>query len=213
MVSVRKRKMAKSLVKKNTVRAKDTHKRIVIKNNPVIAKHWDPKLTLSQNYKRIGLATSLNAPSGGVEKKIVTNEDHRKERERKERVRELVENSLNETDPSKIPVGQARLIRDPETNAVVEIIHGTMKIEDVHDAEDSEPGIIEELAKYHAENAKETIEIGPDEIGSLVYEQLYNKYGDDYEKMKWDQKLNTSFLSEGQLKRKIVRWKKYNNIE
>ncbi|KAF4990723.1 hypothetical protein FGRMN_8308 [Fusarium graminum] len=40
------------------------------RGNDAIAKNWNKKETLSQNYRRLGLVARLKAPTGGTEKKI-----------------------------------------------------------------------------------------------------------------------------------------------
>ncbi|KAF4450844.1 hypothetical protein F53441_6067 [Fusarium austroafricanum] len=40
------------------------------RGNDAIAKNWNKKETLSQNYRRLGLVARLKAPTGGTEKKL-----------------------------------------------------------------------------------------------------------------------------------------------
>ncbi|KAF4950381.1 hypothetical protein FSARC_13215 [Fusarium sarcochroum] len=40
------------------------------RGNDAIAKNWNKKETLSQNYRRLGLVARLKAPAGGTEKKL-----------------------------------------------------------------------------------------------------------------------------------------------
>ncbi|KAL2760741.1 hypothetical protein ACRALDRAFT_1066796 [Sodiomyces alcalophilus JCM 7366] len=40
------------------------------RGNSIIAQNWNKKETLTQNYRRLGLAARLNGPSGGEEKTI-----------------------------------------------------------------------------------------------------------------------------------------------
>lgn len=207
MASVRKRKMARSLVKKNTKRVKDKQRNIKMSAHPVMREHWDNKLTLKQNYKRLGLTHRLGKPAGGGEARIESLTEYRKAKEEEE-ARQKVEPSAieNETDPAKIPEGEARLIRDPDTKEVVEIIYGTMKTTSF-DGDAPERSIIDDLQKYNDEHAgkkkaKKLTEREHEWIG-----MLHAKYGEDYEKMRWDQRLNPTFVTTGQLKKKMALWK------
>lgn len=208
MASVRKRKMARSSVRKNTKRVKDKQRNVKMTAHPVMQQHWDNKLTLKQNYKKLGLTVRLGKPAGGEEAKIKDLTQYRKEKAAKEAA-EKVDPSVvaNETDPAKIPEGEARLIRDPETNEVVQVIYGTKKPDEVSDDDEPKVSIIDELQKYNQAHAK------PQRVKTLSAREeawiskLHAKYGDDYEKMLWDAKLNPLFMSSGQLKRKITLWK------
>lgn len=213
MVSVRKRKMARSSVTKNTKRTKDKQRAPKIAHHPVLAARWDKKLTLKQNYEKLGLTSRLGKYNGGQENSYTTVTEFRKERDEKEKNGHIApEDVAVETDPLKIPEGEARLIRDPETNEVVQVIYGTMKPTIVADKE-PEHTVIDELVEYTEKNAAKPRAAKPKEEEEGFLEELYEKYGDDYGKMKWDKKLNPLFLSEGQLKKKIAVWKKANGVE
>ena len=56
----------------------------------------------------------------------------------------------NLDDPSRIPEGEARLIRDPETNEVIKVIYGTMKVDDNDESEEEieNPSVIKQLEEY-----------------------------------------------------------------
>lgn len=224
MVSVRKRKMARSSVKKNTRRTKDRQRNINVYSNPIIAANWDKSLTLKQNYKKLGLRAKLGTSAGGDEKKVVSLSEIQKKREKKNKNNSnkdipSIDEIENLDDPSKIPEDEARLIRDPETNEVVKVIYGTMKVNDDEDDEDDElekdaenPSVVEQLEEYAQKHSKIKKERHLSERESDWLKSLYEKYGDDFEKMKWDKKLNIYQHTAGELKRKINKWKKSNGI-
>ncbi|EMG49376.1 NOP16 Nucleolar protein 16 [Candida maltosa Xu316] len=216
MVSVRKRKMARSSIKKNTRRTKDKQRNINIHSNPIIAANWDKSLTLKQNYKRLGLRAKLGTSAGGEEKKVVSLSEIQAKRSKKNNSNvPSLEEIENLDDPSKIPEGEARLIRDPVSNEVIKVIYGTMKVGG-NEEEDSEnevevPSVIQQLEEYAEKNSKVKKERHLSDRETDWLKSLYEKYGDNYDKMKWD-KLNIYQQTAGDLKRRINKWKKANGI-
>ncbi|CAK9439503.1 uncharacterized protein LODBEIA_P36030 [Lodderomyces beijingensis] len=219
MVSVRKRKMARSSVKKNTRRRKDKQRDINIHSNPIIARNWDKSLTLQQNYKRLGLRAKLGNMAGGSEQKVETLSEYREKQKSKPSASVSVSiQEIEQTqDPAKIPAGEARIIRDPETNEVVEVIYGTMKqtegdAEQKPEISSTSSSVVKELEEYAQRNTKIIRERHLSDRENAWLQSLYEKYGDDYERMKWDKKLNIYQQSAGDLKRRITKWKKANKV-
>ncbi|EGV59956.1 Nucleolar protein 16 [Yamadazyma tenuis] len=205
MASVRKRKMARSSVKKNTRRLKDKHARVKIFSNPLIKEKWDSSLTLQQNYKKLGLRAKLGHIAGGVDRPLQKYSDGPKDDPATVKPEDVEQTE----DPAQIPEGEARIIRDPDTNEVIKVIYGTMKGNSTQNQkEDSE--VVQELQKTALKNASIVKERVQSERESDWLTSLYEKYGDDYEKMKWDKKLNIYQQSAGDLKRRIIKWKKAN---
>ena len=237
MVSVRKRKMNRSGVSKN--RRKNNNKsKFNPKSNPVIAKHWDPSLTAKQNYKKLGLTLRLSAASGGEEKKIRIKPIHHgnmeeslfddDDEEKEDKVKED-EEELDPYDPANILEGTAKFMRDDE-GKVIKIIYGTKKItkisennDDLKNDENSDESdddesdddqseakqVIAELEQLASiPKKKEVIKMNEVEISR--YSKLIAKYGEDYEKMKWDKKLNPFQLSPGQLRKQIKKYLQYH---
>lgn len=218
MTSVRKRKMARSSVKKNTRRTKDKQRNINIHSNPIIEANWDKSLTLKQNYKRLGLRAKLGRSAGGDEQKVesLSELQAKREKNQKNQLKHVptVSEIENLDDPSRIPEGEARLIRDSETNEVIKVIYGTMKVDDNDESEEEieNPSVIKQLEEYAEKNSKIKKERHQSERENDWIKSLYEKYGDDYDKMKWDKKLNIYQQSAGDLKRRIIKWKKANGI-
>ncbi|KAG7193413.1 Nucleolar protein 16 [Scheffersomyces spartinae] len=211
MTSVRKRKMKRSSVRKNTRRVKDKHDNINIHSNPIIAKHWDKSLTLQQNYKKLGLRTKLGSMAGGIEKDVLTLTQIKQRKEDDTKV--SVEDIENTDDPAKIPEGEARIIRNEESGEVLKVIYGTMKVKHTSAAEVEKSEVIQQLEEYAKKNSQIRRERKQSEREDSWLKDLYEKHGDDYEKMKWDKKLNVFQQSAGDLRKRITKWKKVNNIE
>lgn len=229
MVSVRKRKMARSSVKKITRKSKDKQRKINITGNPIIAKYWNYSLTLSQNYKIIGLLSRLGKLSGGTEadlnhivkKKPVIKATFFENSDDDKSI--LSDESSNDSEPdeNQIPEGEARIHRDSERN-ITKIVYGRKKKIDIdRDVKDlkedlekveKKTEVVKELEAYASTPrlSKKRVQSSREEEW---LEKLYNKHGDNYKRMFFDKKLNIYQQTVNDLKKRVEKWKKKYNIE
>lgn len=217
MTSVRKRKMARSSVKKNTKRVKDKQRRVNILADHMIAAKWDKTLTLAQNYKNLGLRSRLSTRAGGEERDVesLTEMRARRDLEEAKKAEHVTPTDIENTeDPAQIPEGEARIVRDPETGAVLRVVHGTKKAAPKQVLAPAPGSVVAELEKA----AEKYAEINSKKERLQSYREkawcseLYEKHGDDYEAMKWDKKANPTQLSAGDLKKRISKWKRDHGI-
>ncbi|EOD53145.1 putative 60s ribosomal subunit biogenesis protein nop16 protein [Neofusicoccum parvum UCRNP2] len=219
---LQKRKNRSSISK---VRKKPKSKKKVL-NNPIIAANWNKNETLTQNYRRLGLATKLNATTGGVEKTAKS-----------------VETPNNITAPLsvasklamvQVKTSEARIERDPETGAVRIVEDGSKRPNPLNDplneldeeeaewqgitahdvpavdpaaAEKSDNPVVRQLEELAASAGKRKAPRKQSEREVEWVERLVKKYGDDYGKMSRDMKLNPMQQSEGDIKRRVKKWR------
>ncbi|KAF2102655.1 hypothetical protein NA57DRAFT_63525 [Rhizodiscina lignyota] len=197
--------------------------------NPIIAANWDKSLTLSQNYKKLGLAVGLNRPTGGTEKTIQILKAQEEQDAAKSKNSKL---SINPKLPSTMAIREARVERDPETGEILRVIEdeGLVRDNPLHDLlnefdeEDDQDGGEED------ETTNEDSSVGRTEVVRQLesiaaageskkprhqsareiewVEALVQRHGDDYDKMFMDRKLNPMQQSAGQIKKRVLQWRK-----
>ena len=188
----------------------------------------DRKLTMSQNYKELGLSSRLNAPTGGSEKKPKPND--------------AVENQEPQQDAFSVPnirkttklvPREAKVERDLETGRILRVVQPLsedansiarrMRLNPLNDPladlEDEEPtapkaatnGVVAELEAQVEEEAeilaKKRRPRQQSKREEEWLERLVAKYGDDTRAMARDTKLNPMQQSEGDLARRVRKWK------
>ncbi|KAM5475541.1 Nucleolar protein 16 [Microsporum audouinii] len=223
-------------VKHKSKKAKNGNKKINVFGNAIIKSNWDKKLTLTQNYRRLGLTSRLNAPTGGIEKKISKEGN------------ETTQSGLNE--PFRVPQqkrskklqpGEVRVERDPETGKILRVISGdneedqTIEIagrkrrrdnplndpledlpEDSEMALDGPRGtsssldVVAELEKQAAAQEEQLKNKKPRHQSKREeewLEALVQKYGDDTAQMARDKKLNPMQQTEADIARRLRKMK------
>lgn len=187
----------------------------------------DRDLTLTQNYKRLGLLHKLNAPSGGKER-LPGQEDP-----------SAASNSLHITGSGKtatqIDVSETRVERDPETGKILRVIRDEDEIEvagrkrrranplndplnELSDDETDEtdlqvaPGtaIVQQLERQADREGQSAKSKKPRHLSQREVEwitKLVEKHGDNLAAMVRDRKLNPMQQTEGDLRRRINKWK------
>ncbi|KAJ5108349.1 Nucleolar protein 16 [Penicillium angulare] len=214
--------LSKATAKNN--RLKSGNKKINVLGNAIIAENWNNELTLTQNYKNLGILHKLNAPAGGRERLPGTEDDA-------EASHSLQIRGSAKAD-AQIDLGEIQVERDPETGKILRVIRDEDEIEVAgHKHRRSNPlndplNVLEaqELQSLGpASNVVQQLERQADMEGAAGkakkprYQssregewiaQLVAKHGDDYTAMVRDRKLNPMQQSVGDLRRRINKWKK-----
>ncbi|KAI1319212.1 Nucleolar protein 16 [Mortierella claussenii] len=196
MPTVRKRRTIKAPSRKVTRKTANKHKKKVnVIGNKIIRDNWDKKATLRQNYARLGLLPSLNGVTGGIE---VKDEEELMDNEQKS-LEELAESLTEE---------QGIIQRDDAGN-IINVIVGKVKSKEEM-AEIMERDVEPVKAKTDVVRALEAQAANVlkteryQSEGEVVWAaKLVEKYGDDFEKMFWDKKLNPNQQTAAQLKKRI----------
>ncbi|TKA74755.1 hypothetical protein B0A49_02258 [Cryomyces minteri] len=94
--------------------------------NPIVAANWNQKETLSQNYRRLGLATKLNHATGGIEDTASTSTSTTTSAAAPtiSSSSSLAINNLGikSRPPTTLLPTEARIERDPSTGAILRVL-------------------------------------------------------------------------------------------
>ncbi|WEW57309.1 Nucleolar protein 16 [Emydomyces testavorans] len=221
----------KNKIKSN--RTKSGKKKINVLGNAIIAKNWDKKLTLTQNYRRLGLATRLSAPTGGIDKTPSTTKSPRSA------AQSVTPLAITETRGTKLQPSEVQVERDPKTGRILRIIrpdegrdeetieiagHKRRKVNplndplnELSDVENFVPeatgvstDVISALEKQAAAEEEQLKKRRPRHQSKREEEwlqRLVEKYGDDVPAMVRDRKLNPMQQSEGNIRKRLRKWK------
>ena len=188
------------------------------RGNSIIAANWDNSATLSQNYRRLGIASKLNSRAGGVERRVGS-------------LPEAGDSLLLGTIAAKSKgAAEVKVERDPVTGAILKIIRDPREKSnplrdpfrdlDTDSEDEEEPGNemeqsdsttvvrqLEDQAKLVApRRPRQQSHREKDWIAKLV-----EKYGEDYSRMARDRKLNPMQQTEADIRKRAVTWKNTQN--
>ncbi|KAL4870293.1 nucleolar protein 16 [Aspergillus spectabilis] len=205
---------------------KSGKKKINVLGNAIIAENWDRHLTLTQNYRRLGLMHRLNAPSGGSEKRKTENglEEVQDSLHIKGSVDAIVKNSA---------FGETKVERDPETGKILRVVRKDVDeievagrkhrrsnplndpLNDLSEQDDDESkpqgksaknSIVQQLeAQASVEAPKKPRHQSKREDEWIT--RLVERHGENYAAMARDRKLNPMQQTPGDLRRRINKWK------
>ncbi|KAI7861625.1 ribosome biogenesis protein Nop16 [Spinellus fusiger] len=211
MATPQRRRAVKAGIK-NTRRTANKHaKRVVIKGNQIIKANWNKTETISQNYKRLGLLTSINGSSGGREMRYPPTKPttSTKEGEEENELKELEEADVERLKKTLKP-GEGLIQRDDDGN-VIRVIVGEKKthneiLEEEVEAVEAKTDVVRALEQQAANEfikPRHQTEYEMDWV-----EKLIDKHGEDYEAMFWDKKLNVYQQTANQLRKKCQKYLK-----
>ena len=191
--------------------------------NPIIAANWNQKETLTQNYRRLGLASKLNSRAGGQEKDVTALDDDENADGQDDGM--IVKNHPGE----EAHIGEVRIEQDEDGNTrVVEVGKKPNPLNDpLNDLEDSgeewagfdnlghvaNPSGKTPVIAALEEHAMKGVRKAPRKQSQREeewIERLVTKYGDDYRKMARDARLNPMQQTEADIKKRVQKWKSKN---
>ncbi|KAF2484025.1 ribosome biogenesis protein Nop16 [Neohortaea acidophila] len=222
----------------NKVKRKPKSKKRILSNS-IIAANWDKTQTLTQNYRRLGLAAKLNKTTGGVEK---TATSLQKEQDgtgglANGQLHGLVIGGGSRRAAQTMEVKEVEVERDPKTGRILRVVGAESvkanplgdPLNDLDsDEEDSEGDVYDQHGAALRPSAEARSEARTTVVRDLereasrpeakyrrhqsegeraFVEELVEKYGDDYGKMARDMKINYMQRSEGDLKRRVKKWR------
>ncbi|KAK4634129.1 Nucleolar protein 16 [Fulvia fulva] len=218
----------------NKVRQKPKSKKKIL-TNPIIAENWDKSQSLAQNYTRLGLTAKLNKNTGGVERKVsdvldetaragdalhIANASKRKEQldvseakiERDPetgKILRVLDDGRNTVRSNPLNDPLNHLDSDDSEDEVLN--HRNQHATDgfggaAGDDEESKTETVRRLEEAANRPAKKFKRRMPDGEVEFV-EELVRKYGDDYGKMARDHRINYMQRSEGDIKKRIKKWR------
>jgi nucleolar protein 16 len=204
---------------KNHGRTKAGRKKIDFLGNKAIAENWDRKQTVTQNYKRLGLSSRLNAATGGVEKLRPGKENNgvgviavqKVQPEMKIRTEEV---NVERDEEGKIirvirPEGQETIPKPNPLNDPLNDLEEDDENEDEPETTRSKSNVIAALEQEAADEAERLSKKRPRQQSKREeewLERMVTRYGQDTRAMARDKKLNPMQQTEADIQRRLKKW-------
>lgn len=209
------------------VRRKPKSKKKILSNH-IIAENWDKSQTLAQNYRRLGLTERLNNRTGGVERKPgeERQDDPLSIEGKRRKANEVIE--VREAKIKRDPkTGAILSVLDGELEQRPNPLNDPLRAldsdsdDEMGDSYDQHGNPRFSTEQVATEPKTEVVERLEDEAsrpapkyrrklteGERAFiEELVRKHGDDYAAMSRDMKINYMQRSEGDLRKRVKKWR------
>ncbi|KAJ2552788.1 Nucleolar protein 16 [Coemansia sp. RSA 1933] len=168
--------------------------------HPLLRDKWDKSLTVSENYRNLGLVSRLNGISGGIVKNVIP------AHQEKESNDDAEDGGSEEDLKRSIPKGYGIIERDEDGNVINIIMPDEPQNPLDSDYEvEQEPAkkdgarILEEYANMAHERKERWISVGE----RRILQSFVDAHGSDYNAMFWDKNLNKQQLTKRQIQKKV----------
>ncbi|KAK0100026.1 Nucleolar protein 16 [Cadophora gregata] len=213
------------------IKMKPKSKRVNPLGNPIIAANWNQDETLTQNYRRLGLTSRLNSATGGTEK-LRAGDISKSSTTSKLAISNAIPKQFTpasarvERDPTTGKI--LRVIHEEDDNPLNDPLN-VVEAMDFDGAEDDgevfegfEGEVGSEKKKGKGNKSQNEIVRRLEEQASMIpekkertqsererewIERLVGKWGEDFEKMARDRKLNPMQQTPADIKRRVGKWK------
>ncbi|KAI9505733.1 Nucleolar protein 16 [Coemansia spiralis] len=177
--------------------------------HPLLRDKWDSSLTVSENYRNLGLVSRLNGVTGGVVKNVIPAHKTESNDEAAGSGLKSADDMTAEELRKSIPQGYGIIERDEEGNIINVImaedpqnpLDSDYEVEKVT-AKKEGAKILEEYANSMEERKERWISQGE----RRKLQNFIDVHGTDYNAMFWDKDLNKQQLTKRQIQKKIEKY-------
>ncbi|KAJ1906621.1 Nucleolar protein 16, partial [Coemansia sp. IMI 209127] len=173
--------------------------------HPLLRDKWDKTLTVSENYRNLGLVSRLNGVSGGIVKNVIP--AHQKPETKSEDAD--LENGSEKELKRSIPQGYGIIERDDDGNVINIILPDEPQnpLDSDYEVEETPAKkegarILEEYANMPHEHKERWISVGE----RRILQSFVDAHGTDYNAMFWDKSLNKQQLTKRQIQKKVEKY-------
>ncbi|KAJ2711696.1 ubiquitin conjugating enzyme Ubc7/UbcP3, partial [Coemansia sp. Cherry 401B] len=196
--------VVKNIVEQSLGLRADKHRNKRFTGHPLLRELWDSSLTVTENYRKLGLVSRVNGSTGGTVRPVAP-------------AGQQPDEPSDEDLRKSIPAGYGIIERDDAGN-VVNVIMGDEPRDPLDSDYEVEPvapkaegaRILEQYALEHQHTRRDRWM----SVGERRKLQMFiDKHGTDYSAMFWDSELNQQQLTKRQLQKRIEKYLAEKNKE